>query len=54
LPPRERTFALALDAFVAAIRDGRAAAPDLDDGLASLAVVMAAERSAREGVKVVL
>lgn len=51
-PPRDRTFALALGAFVAAIRERRPAAPDLDDGMASLAVVLAAERSAREGVVV--
>jgi predicted dehydrogenase len=53
-PPRERTFALALSAFVAAARGAYTATPDLDDGLASLAVVLAAERAAREGVQVVL
>ena len=51
-PPREPTFAHALGAFVAAIRGRRPAAPDLDDGMASLAVVLAAERSAREGIVV--
>lgn len=51
-PPREPTFAFALGAFVAAIRGQRPATPDLDDGMASLAVVLAAERSAREGIVV--
>lgn len=51
-PPRDETFALALDSFVAAARGGGPAKPDLDDGMASLAVVLAAERSAREGVRV--
>lgn len=43
-PPREQTFALALTAFVACARGHRVAIPTLDDGLASLAVVIAAER----------
>ncbi len=51
-PPRDTTFALALRAFVAAARGGGPTKPDLDDGMASLAVVLAAERSAREGVRV--
>ena len=51
-PPREPTFALALGAFVAAVRGQHPASPDLDDGMASLAVVLAAERSARTGAVV--
>jgi predicted dehydrogenase len=50
-PPRDTTFALALESFVAAARGGGPAKPDLDDGMASLAVVLAAERSARDGVR---
>ena len=50
-PPRDATFALALESFVAAARVGGSAKPDLDDGMASLAVVLAAERSARDGVR---
>jgi len=52
LPPRDATFALALGAFVAAARGSAPVKPDLDDGMASLAVVLAAERSARENVGV--
>ena len=37
---------------IAAARGGGPTKPDLDDGMASLAVVLAAERSAREGVRV--
>jgi predicted dehydrogenase len=51
-PPRDTTFALALASFVAAARGGGPAKPDLDDGMASLAVVLAAERSAGEGIRV--
>lgn len=53
-PPRDRTFGLALAAFVAVIRNGGATSPDLDDGMSSLVAVLAAERSAREGVRVAL
>jgi myo-inositol 2-dehydrogenase / D-chiro-inositol 1-dehydrogenase len=45
----EPSFRLAMKAFVAAARDGRAMSPDLSDGLASVAVIEAAERSAAEG-----
>src|SRR5262249_19785197 len=48
-PFRERCYQAALAAFVAAARDGRAGAPDLADGYLSLAVVAAAEASARSG-----
>jgi predicted dehydrogenase len=48
-PSREPTYQAALAAFVAAVRDGQAAAPDLADGYRSLAVVAAAEASARSG-----
>ncbi len=48
-PPRERSFALALADFVHATRAGESEGPDLDDGLRSLAVVAAAERSAESG-----
>jgi predicted dehydrogenase len=48
-PFREPSYQAALAAFVAAARDGRAAAPDLADGYRSLAVVAAAEASARSG-----
>jgi predicted dehydrogenase len=51
-PPRDRTIAVALETFVAASRGGAAPSPDLGDGMASLAVVLAAERSAREGIRV--
>ncbi len=50
-PLREPGYAIALDRFVAAVRSRRldADAADLDAGLACLAVIAAAERSARSG-----
>ena len=47
-PLNEPSFALALAAFVRAATNGTPATPDLNDGLAALEVVDAAERSARE------
>lgn len=49
VPPTDPSFAAALRAFSHAVRRGRAAAPTLADGAASLAVVLAAERSAVTG-----
>ena len=46
---RERSFEAALARFVAAARTGRPGEPNLADGLRSLAVVLAAEESARTG-----
>jgi predicted dehydrogenase len=48
-PGHEPSHRVALARFVAAIRDGRAATPDLEDGYSSLEVVSMAERSARSG-----
>lgn len=48
-PPRERSFALALAAFVQAVRGKPVAGPELELGLRSLAGVLAAERAARSG-----
>jgi predicted dehydrogenase len=48
-PPRERSFALALAAFVQAARGEPVAGPGLDLGLNSLAGVLAAEQAARSG-----
>lgn len=45
----EPSFALAMAAFIQAAATGMATKPDLDDGLASLAVVDAAERSSALG-----
>lgn len=52
LPPRERSYARALTAFVAAARGEPSAGPELDVGLESLAVVLAAEQAAGTGRKV--
>jgi predicted dehydrogenase len=52
-PRREPSYALALEHFAACARAGRAAEPDLRAGLRSLAVVVAAEESARSGRPVV-
>lgn len=49
LPRRERSFALALAAFAEAARGRPSPGPDLDSGLRSLAVVLAAEQAARAG-----
>lgn len=43
----EPSYAAALDHFIGAIRNGRPASPDLWDGYRSLAVIQAAEQSAR-------
>ena len=47
--PSEPSYAAAIAAFVAQVRGGPAAAASLDDGLRSLAIVLAAEESARTG-----
>jgi len=47
-PPRERSYLAALGAFVECVRSGSPAVPGLPEGLQNLAVVEAAERSARE------
>lgn len=52
LPQRERSFAQALAAFVAAARGRPSTGPDLDVGLQSLAMVLAAEQAARTGRQV--
>ena len=49
-PGFEPSFALALQAFVAAASGGRFAGPDLQEGMESLAVIEAAERAAASGV----
>ncbi len=49
LPPREQSFATALTAFVAAARGEPSPGPDLNNGLDSLALVLAAERAAQSG-----
>ncbi len=43
------TYRAALEAFAEAVSTGRPAAPDIEDGVRSLAVVLAAEESARTG-----
>lgn len=43
------TYCAALEAFTAAVAAGRSASPDIEDGFRSLAVVLAAEESARTG-----
>jgi myo-inositol 2-dehydrogenase/D-chiro-inositol 1-dehydrogenase len=48
-PRRDPSYRLALTAFVHAVRDGSPVQPDIADGERSLAVVLAAEDSAREG-----
>lgn len=50
----EPSFAAALAHFVTAARNGRPASPDFDDGFQSLAVIIAAEESARTGQPVTL
>ena len=51
-PLAEPSYAVALGRFVAAVRTGTPAAPDLDDGYRSLAVVIAAEEAVRGGQSV--
>ena len=53
-PANEPSFAAALSHFVAAARDGKNTRPDFDDGFQSLAVIIAAEESARTGAPVTL
>lgn len=48
-PPQEQSFARALAAFAGAARGGVAGGPDLEDGLRSLRVVLAAEHAALTG-----
>jgi predicted dehydrogenase len=48
-PRREPSYRSALSHFVAAVQHGRRAHPDLGDGYRSLAVIIAAEESARTG-----
>ncbi len=50
----EPSFAAALAHFVTAARNGAPASPDFDDGFQSLAVIIAAEESARTGDPVAL
>lgn len=51
-PPPEPSFAAALSAFVDGVRTGSLAGATIDDGLRSLAVIDAAERSAASGQQV--
>lgn len=53
-PPADPSFAAALGAFVGAVASGAPAAPTLEDGMRSLEVVLAAERSAAEAAPVTL
>ena len=46
-PASEPSFSAALTHFVRAAQEGRQITPDFDDGLRSLAIVIAAEESAR-------
>lgn len=48
-PPRDPSYGLALSAFTRAVRERSPFAPDPHDGERSLAVVLAAEASARDG-----
>lgn len=48
----EPSWSLALRHFVDAVRHGKPASPDLEDGWRSLEVVLAAEEAAREGRRV--
>lgn len=50
--PRDPSYALALSAFVKAVRENSPGAPNLEDGERSLAVVLAAETAARDGGRV--
>ncbi len=49
LPPRERSFATALAAFIAAARGEPSPGPDLNSGLDSLTLVLSAEQAAQSG-----
>lgn len=51
-PPRDPSYRLALSAFVRAVGEGSHPKPDIEDGERSLAVVLAAEASARDGRRV--
>ena len=51
-PIHEPSFRSALQSFVGAVKANRSASPDLKDGYRSLAVIKAAEESARTGVRV--
>jgi predicted dehydrogenase len=53
-PGSEPSFSGALRKFVIAAQTGRQIHPDLNDGLKSLAVVLAAEESARRGAPVAI
>ena len=48
-PLNDPSFPAALEAFVRSVRSGSAASPDITDGLRSVAVIEAAELSARTG-----
>ena len=48
-PLNDPSFPAALEAFVRSVRSGSAASPDVTDGLRSIAVIEAAELSARTG-----
>jgi predicted dehydrogenase len=51
-PPRDPSYRLALSTFVRAVREGSHPRPDIEDGERSLAVVLAAEAAARDGLRV--
>jgi predicted dehydrogenase len=51
-PPRDPSYEIALSAFLGAVRKRTPRAPDPRDGERSLAVVLAAETSAKEGRRV--
>jgi predicted dehydrogenase len=53
-PLHDPSFPMAMEAFVRAVRGGTAATPTLGDGLRALAVIDAAEQSARSGHAVTL
>jgi myo-inositol 2-dehydrogenase/D-chiro-inositol 1-dehydrogenase len=51
-PIHEPSFQSALQNFVSAVKTNRSASPDLKDGYRSLAIIKAAEESARTGLRV--
>ena len=53
-PFNEPSFGLSLKAFANAITTGKPASPDLNDGVAALAVIAAAELSSRENRRVAM
>ncbi len=53
-PYNEPSFGFSLKAFGNAIVNGGAASPDIDDGYAALAVILAAEISSSTGRRVAL